>query len=402
MAYEIAGVFRRGKILVKYWYIKGDFLKTRSGRIGASDLPKMIPNPEKPTESLAGYEQTAITLYQEKIGLKKRDPAGLPAEMGHYLEAKDLELFIRYYASADAAKQFLTDVLTYEHTAERVGLDKVNPANYQNTAFRHHTQFYRDDMICHPDAIYDPVEVMPKKRSHDVTVTFDEPFIIEAKSAGYWSAHRPEGSIVRGYDPELKTWQGIPLKHYVQIQFQLALLEIKTAYLPLLYNTNQFDVWKINANKKHQGRFIDLAGKMAWHIKNRKSPGDMAMNAQDIIDSYPELGKDFVILNGEERDSAIEIAKKYKQAVTQRKRWEAAEKDAKDAMSVMLKDRPELRDGDGIISKWNKTNTGEKITKLSEIRAEDLATYRYLKRKGHLVPPKIGRTVSIPWKGDTE
>ncbi|NQU07337.1 MAG: hypothetical protein HQ583_02165, partial [Candidatus Abyssubacteria bacterium] len=260
--------------MVKYWYIKGDFLKERSGRIGASDMPKMIPNPEKPTESLAGYEQTAITLWQEKTGRKKRDPAGLPAEMGHYLEAKAIELFIRYYANSGRAEQFLTDARTYEFTTERVGVDKVNAAQYQNTPFFHHTQFYRDDMICHPDAIHDP-QAWPfpplKKRAHDVTVAFDEPFIIEAKSAGYWSANRPEGSIVRGYDPTLKTWQGIPLKHYVQIQFQLALLEVKTAYLPLLYNTNQFDVWKINANRKHQGQLIDLAGKMAWHIKNDKA-----------------------------------------------------------------------------------------------------------------------------------
>jgi len=384
--------------LRNYWYITGDFLKTRSRRIGASDIPALIPNPEKPTESLAGYGRTPVTVWQEKTGRKERDPAGLPAEMGHYLEEKAVELFVRTYTSKEIAQAHIHDRRTYEFATGQAG-------QFQNTVFRHHVQYYRDGMICHPDGLYDPdVAFFPGREKPvphmGIKVNFEKPFLIEAKSANYWSAKRPEGSIVKGYDPKLKTWQGIPLQHYMQTQFQMGLMEVDVCYLALIYNTNLFDVWEIRANKKHIGRLVDLAGNMVHRIKTDTAPADLAMNVQDVMDLYPEVGDDFVILNGEERDKAIEIARTFKNAGNQEKRWKEKKDDAKDAMAVLLKDRPELRDGDGIIGKWRVTKGSEKITALSKIKEENLLAYRYLKKKDLLYTSKESRTVTIPWKGE--
>ena len=47
-------------------YIK-NFTKERSNKIGASDISKLIQHPEK-SESLYGYDETALTLWQEKTG----------------------------------------------------------------------------------------------------------------------------------------------------------------------------------------------------------------------------------------------------------------------------------------------------------------------------------------------
>jgi hypothetical protein len=60
--------------MIKHWYIgdKGPFDKTRAGRIGASDIPAILGNPDKPTESLAGYGRTAVTTYLEKRGERER------------------------------------------------------------------------------------------------------------------------------------------------------------------------------------------------------------------------------------------------------------------------------------------------------------------------------------------
>ena len=66
--------------MINYQYIT-DFYKSRGSRIGASDVPALIPHPDRPSESLAGYGQTAVTLYEEKVGLRKREPAGFAAEM---------------------------------------------------------------------------------------------------------------------------------------------------------------------------------------------------------------------------------------------------------------------------------------------------------------------------------
>lgn len=385
--------------MVNFWYIKGDFRKTRSGMIGASDIPALIPDPERPTETLAGYGRTPITVWQEKTGRKEREPAGLPAEMGNYLEEKCIEIFVRMFSGSELARI---------HTHDRRSYDFLDPDSdisaqvYQHTPYKHHAQFYRDGMICHPDAVYIGDQDIGKVTHEGVTVDLDKPFLLEAKSANFWATKRPEGSVVRGYDFNLKTWQGIPLKHYMQIQFQLALLEVDVAYLPLISNTSEFHIWRINANKKHQARLIDLAGKMVHHIQTDTPPGDLAMNATDIMALYPDLGDDFAVLNGPERDSAVDVAKEYKQAEKQVKRWTDKKTDAKDAMAVLLRDRPELRDGNGIISRWITTKGSEKIQALSKIKKEDPNAYRYLQRKGLIYTSAESRRVDIPWKGDDE
>ncbi len=387
--------------MVNYWYIRGDFTRERSRRIGASDIPALIPDPERPTESLAGYGRTPITVWQEKTGRRMRGPAGLPAEMGHYLEDKAVELFIREVAGEEIAAQHLHDRRAYGFVA------RTNPTasagDYQHTPFAHHAQYYTDEVIVHPDSVYSPPgrEVDPKYVDvFGVRVRLDEDFLMEAKSASHWSAQRPEGSVVRGYDLALKTWQGIPLKHYMQIQFQLAILGVGVAYLPLLHDTSSYHVWQILANERHQAKLIDIAGRMAWHIRTDKPPADMAINAADIMALYPKLGEDFVVLNGEERDRAVEIAQKYRDAEIQEKLWRDRKKDAADAMAVILKDRPELRSGEGPIAKWTVKGGYEKVASLSKIRGGDQNAYRYLKRKGLIESTSDSRYVTINWRGE--
>ena len=386
--------------MVNFWYITGDFLEERKRRIGASDIPALIPDPEKPTETLAGYGRTPITVWREKTGRRERDPAGLPAEMGHYLEGKVAELFIRSITDYAEGLMFRRMKDSYELMNRD---DGAVASGYQHGPFRHNTQFHRDGMIVHADVIYDPSEGYSggKRRVHGVTVDLEKPFLIEAKSANYWAAKRPEGSFVRGYDVKLKTWQGIPLKHYMQTQFQMALLEIDVAYLPLIHNTSEFHVWQIRANKAHQAKLIDLAGKMVWHIENDKPPADLAMNTQDIIDLYPEIGDDFVIVDDDERSRAVELSTRYFEAKAQEKRWSAAKADALDAMAVMLRDRPEMRDREGILAKWQITRGSEKIKSLSAIKDDDPLAYRYLKRKGLLYTSKDSRRV-VPYRKEKD
>jgi hypothetical protein len=89
---------------LNFGYIQ-DFYKSREGRIGASDITKMIPDPDCPSKSLAGYENTAITLWEEKVGLRKPDPAGLPALVGNRIEPTILEKFIfDFFGKKDADK----------------------------------------------------------------------------------------------------------------------------------------------------------------------------------------------------------------------------------------------------------------------------------------------------------
>ena len=400
--------------MVKFWYIKGDFLKPRQTRIGASDIAKMIPNPEKPTESLAGYEQTAITLWKEKSGLTERSPSGLAAEMGHYLENKALELFIRRFSGREEGGVFIQSKIECEFKSHPN--TEVLPEYYQYSDYKHNTQYYNDDMIAHPDCVYVPpdkftpmIDVI-KNTVEGITVDFRFPFLIEAKSAQFFATKRRNESLVQGYDFELLTWHGIPLKHYVQIQFQLALFEIKTAYLALIYDTSKFQVWRVDANEKWQARIIDLTGRMIKHIKDKTMPRELAMNKADIMEIYPRIEKDYVMLTGDSLESVKEVCTEFNHAKQQEANWKEKKKDANDALAVMLRDYGELRQGSDILAKWQERKGSMSIGKPEDVEGKDsftvwlkkndLNAYKYLERKGYIRMGAGSRSVSVKFKGE--
>ncbi len=144
-----------------FWYIndKLDFHASRSGRIGSSDTPALISDPENPVESLAGYGRTSLTVYQEKRGEIEREPAGLPAEIGHYDENKTLELMIRPILGYETALRFRLKKEQFEADTEIARIEKKplpSARDYQlpGCPFLHSTEFYNDEVIAHPDCLY--------------------------------------------------------------------------------------------------------------------------------------------------------------------------------------------------------------------------------------------------------
>lgn len=392
----------------KYWFIKGDFLKERSGRMGASDIPAIIPNPEKPTESLAGYGRTAITVYKEKIGELVPDFAGLPAEMGHYLENKTLELFIRNIDGYEMGQKFRFQKEAFESKK------KAKAENYQLAPWFHSVQYYNDDMIVHPDMVYDP-QKMPaeyfdnyyinapdeKKKVNGITIDLSEPFIVEAKSARGYATKRPEGSEVSGYDFDLNGWKGIPLKHYVQIQYQLALMQINTGYLALTYDTSNYAFWKIPADTEWQDRIIDITGKMIKHIKSRTIPKELAISAADVMEMYPKIDKDYCMVMGDEAEQIKELCMVKSKAKQQQDNWNMKEKDAKDALAVKLREYKEIREGSDVLARWKNGGTAEGlIMSLKQLAKERPLEYRYLERKGLIKPGYGYRYVDVVYKGE--
>jgi len=391
---------------MNFWFIDRSIHQNRGPRIGASDIPALIPDPDRPTQSLAGYGRTAVTVYEEKLGERKRDPAGLAAEMGHWNEPKSTELFLREIVGPDHSMRWLVRRMQYEMLSR---IDQVQAADYQITPFHHSIEFYNDQFVVHPDGLYIPdvsspdIPVSPARvQAHGLTIDLSKPFLIEAKNARYWSAKRRDETPSSGYDFDLRTWQGIPLKNYVQIQFQLALFELEICYLPLLYDTSQFQVWEIKADPAVQNRLIDIAGKLAWHIEHRVPPKDMAMNLDDIKTLYPLVDNDFTYVAGDERDAVVEACRKYRQAEKQEKRWGAVKKEMQDVISVHLKDRKELRDEHQVLVKWTERSGSERVRALKSIAKDDPVSYRYLKRKGLIEQTDPTRYPSVAWKEDKE
>ena len=393
--------------MTPYWYISNDFTEKRSTRIGASEVSCLIPNPEKPNESLAGYEKTAVTLWQEKTGRREKSISGLPAEMGHWNDVKAIELFIRGI-DREQSELYTYSRLQYEIASKKD--PSLAAIGYQPTPFKHNTQWYNDQFICHPDGIYDDGDlVCPDhawKRSavtdHGYAIDLSSPFLIEAKTASFWAAKRREGSLVSGYDFELRTWQGIPLKHYVQIQFQLACLDVEVCYLPLLYDSASFHVWEIRRDRKTGDQLIDLASRFAWHVKHDEPPKEMAINSLDIQALYPEIREDFYFEGDpEKREAIIQAARSQVNASEQEKAWKQKKDDASDALSVYLADNKELRielDGEiRTVAKWIEKKGCERVAGLKEIAKDDKA-YRYLKRKGFVNQGDDSRYVKVSWK----
>lgn len=386
--------------MVKYRYIDNNFMRKRSERVGSSDIPAILVNPEKPTESLAGYGRTAITVYKDKIGQGEKRTAGLDAEMGHYNENKSLELFIRTFYSEEAGRKFR---IRKEECEAR---ENSHPVNYQAIPFHHNVQYYTDGMIVHPDMLYDPNGLSENEIHEPVTVNgisvdFSKPFIVEAKSARLFASKRPDDSIVKGYDFSLTSWQGIPLKHYVQIQYQLALMQVDVAYLSLIYDTANYHVWKIEANKDYQRKIIDVVGRMVKHIQTRTLPKELAMNQKDIQEIYPVVADDYCMVVGDQLKQIEKICREKKKASDQQKIWKDRETDAKDALSVMLKGFKELRSGSGdLLAKWAEKKNADRLScGLKDLEKNDPVTFRYLERKGYIKLGKSSRYVSVKFKG---
>ena len=385
-----------------FWYISDNFHTARSTRIGASEISSCIPDPEKPGESLAGYGNTAITLWQEKTGRKTRDPAGLPAEMGNWNEPKNIELFLRGI-DRELGLEYLQSRLEYELLKEHG--TKPNPEKYQSTPCKHNTQWYNDFAICHPDGIWVPdshFQEVGKIKAHGLKIDLSKPFLIEAKNASYWSAKRRNGSHHSGFDYELKTWQGIPLKFYVQIQYQLEALDVNVCYLPLLSDSANHHVWIIGRNRKWGRKLFELASRMKWHIDHDKPPKDLAISIDDVCTLYPTINDDFRLITGSDGEKAVELARTYKHADEQAKLWDNRKKDAQSALSVYLADAKELRtnvDGEIVpVVKWTERKGSERIEALKTIKEAKPEVYKYLEKKGCLSVGEASRSVKVCFK----
>jgi hypothetical protein len=333
--------------------------------------------------------------------------------MGHYLENKALELFLRQYWSRVEAEAFRIRKANYEAIISQGndGIFAASEYQFQSHGLYHSTEYFNDDFIAHPDMLWKGDDAGLTKTAAGITVDFSSPFIVEAKTAQLFAAKRREGSLVSGYDFDLTTWHGIPLKHFVQIQFQLAIFEIKVAYLALIYDTSNFQVWQIEANPEWQGRIIDIAGKMAKCIREGRMPRELAMNRADIMEIYPRPEKDYVMLSGGELDIVTSACVDYRHATQQVKNWEAKKVDAQDALAVRLGEYEEIRGADGkAVVKWQDRKGTTDIKKpagvdgkdsfLSWLKLNDLNAYRYLFRKGYIRKGADSRHVSVKYKGE--
>jgi hypothetical protein len=378
-------------------YIK-NFTKERSGKIGSSDIPALLQHPET-SESLAGYDRTALTVYQEKRGEIEREEAGYKAHMGHMLEPIAIHEFIRKFEQIENPEKTATEFLKGYYLCELNKKDDGYPLaeESQFTDFYHHTTVRTDFGIAHADCFYVPT--IPAE---------NEPAIIEAKTRGFWPVKRDKDPY-KGYDFTVTSHQGIPLSDFYQVQYQLALyqevygIRVDNAYLALLYDTNSFATWHIKSNRRAQERLLELADYLHKCIKKGTPPKKLAMSQSDIKIMYPKLEEDFVTLSGEELDSAITAAKQSKEAQEQEKMWKQKKEDALNTLSVFLKDNKKIKglfEGELIdLAEWQERSGSERVAGVKEIK-KDEEFYNILKEKGFINVSEDSRFVKVKFKGE--
>lgn len=409
--------------MTNYTYIT-DFHKSRAGRIGASDIPALIPHPIKQIESLAAYTDdkgtrhamTALDLYNAKIN-NTHSPSGFPAEMGHWLEGRALYEFIADNISKDIAKEFLRGYMMHKIEQDNSS-DAVNPEPFNNTSFQHNTEVQNEYGIAHADCVYtapeilNPSKVLNMKKDssgcwiidiNGLKINMSLPFLIEAKSARYFSARRKDDPYT-GYDLDLHEWQGIPLKVYFQVQYQMHLYNVDTCYVVLIFDTSSKHYWQIRYNKKHALELEQLARYMKKCIDERTPPKELLMNSKDIQLLYPEIKEDFRELKDDELSAVLKIAMDEIEASTQEKEWKRKKEQASDMLAIHLKDTQILKGNvNGMIidiARWKDTGGSERVMGLSDISKRDDAVTieKYLRRKGLVKKDKDNKKPSVVLK----
>lgn len=399
---------------MNYQYIT-DFTKSRKNRIGASDVPWLIPHPVRQIESLAAYSDekghrhanTANDLYEMKIN-NIRPESGFPAEMGHYLEGKILREFISDNIDRKIADDFFRGYMLHKIEQDTQG-KPVNPSPYNNTPFKHNTEAETEWGVAHGDCLYIADYSFTKKagyekdweiKKNNIKIDLSDNFLIEAKSARYFAARRKDDPYT-GYDLSLYTWQGLPLKVFFQCQFQMLLYGVDVCYVALLFDTSSKHYWRVDANKKYQAELQQLAMYMKTCLDTRTPPKNLMMNSKDIQALYPEIKEDFKELKDAELSEVIQAAIKFNEAKEQEKVWKQRKTEYEDKISIHLKDTQVLKgniDGQIMdIARWKETGGAERIAGLKDIRErEDGKTIeKYLKKKGLINRDEKNRKPSI-------
>lgn len=379
-----------------------NFYESRKHKLGSSDIAACIPHPVRKNESLAGYNRTAITVFEEKTGRIKREHAGFSASVGNDLEPLILKYFIEDVHSKKTSVEFFKGYILCELEKQMKEDGIIDCKPFNNTQFIHHTESENDYAISHADTLYIPT-ADDKGKTKVSNINFDKSksCIIEAKTSQFWAVKRKDDEY-SGFDFKGDDWKAIPLKFFFQIQFQMALYGFDLAYLPLLSNTSEKHYWEIKGNKKYQADLMELAEYMYKCVQKDIYPKEKAMNASDIQKLYPKIKEDFRECVGKELEMAIEIGKQYERAKQQKKQWELKERDALDAMSVLLKDERELKglvNGElQTIARWKDTGGTEKIIALSKIKKDMPEIYEYLRGKKLLEYQKTDRKPEIKLK----
>jgi predicted phage-related endonuclease len=275
-----------------------DFQKGRR-YIGASDVPTLALMNLK-------YKQTPLMLWEVKTGRKEAWGGNERTRAGKELEPIALKWGLEKLGavSGSAAQAFL--------------LSFIRGKDYQSCRALTECRHDRGYIVAHADL-----------------VDIEKPYIMEAKTAGFFGAHRND-DINYGYDMDDLSANGIPSSVYLQVQTQLLCYGINEAYVSAMIDTGTHRLYgPIAAHKKTQEKILALCERFWWHVEKDTPPKPEIW--ADVVKLNPILDAESKTVVGGEDETKVKEMKARAAALRKRsKEIESELDDIKNAVGLII------------------------------------------------------------------
>jgi len=312
-----------------------DFHGERSRGVGSSDIPVLAG-------LYRNYGSTTLKLWQQKTGRIERWNGNERTAWGHKLEGMVLREFIARHYDEDAADEFIV--------AKRRGRS-TGPFKTETEA-RHPERPYclaHADLVVHFDRAQDS----------------EEPYIVEAKTAGMMSGKRREGVIFSGYDPDDLTAQGIPDAVYLQVQWQMYVYGVSTSYVAVLIDTADYrEYGPISSDARVQEKCLALAERFWRLVETDTTPAPETWD--DVQALFPHQADTTAMVGGEDELRIREMIGRDKDLSARIKALEEEREDIKNAVGILIGGNSVLAAADGQVLAKSAEQTRESVA-LSKI-----------------------------------
>ena len=320
----------------------GAGVRSREGYyIGASEIPII----------LGLTKTTPMELWEQKTGRAEGFQGNQYTEWGNLLEGIILYKNIKMDSDNDTAYKFLVDYTRNQFYR--------GPGWKPKTQYHPFTEAIHKDfpwMLAHADCV--ALETF-SGIVNDLPVFRKPPKIIEAKSGGRFANMRKED--MDGYDPKDPTQSGLPMRVYVQVQWQQAVYDIMAGSVSALIDTNNFMQFDVPGNKQIQGKLIEIGSRFMRCLVQDIPPTPKTFG--DISKLFPLVNNNRLTIMGEKAVIAWDIKNKLKSDRKKIKKLKAKVDDYVNSLGLLIGENKELADemGDKICSQ-SKYETGTLIS----------------------------------------
>jgi predicted phage-related endonuclease len=350
--------------------------------IGASEVPII----------LGLTKTTALELWRQKKGLEAGFQGNQFTEWGHLLEGTILYKAIKNDSDSKTAFKFLIDYT--KNMFDR------GPGWKPKTIYHPFTEARHNDlpwMIAHADCVKPDCYVPANENETAIGISISgkkaialESFpakIIEAKSGGRFANLRRED--FDGYDPKDPTQSGLPIKVYVQVQWQQAVYGIQSASVAALIDTNNFMTFDVPGNQEIQGKLIEIGSRFMRCLKKDIPPTPKTFG--DIDKLFPQINNNRLTIMGGKAVIAWDIKNKLKKARDKNKKIKSQIDDYTNALGLLIGENKELADEFGNkICGQSKYETGTMIHP-SAIKKDCPEAYELLEKAGKIKNHEVRR-----------